>query len=166
MMAVSEDIWDQLEWLDQFKNGNFVKEKVKNSLRSFTYNFIDLDLSQFNVDRRRIHILRNMSVNFAILKPDKGNGIVILKRSDYINSLTSLFDNPNKFKKVLSDPTYTRLTSLQAYLSTLLKRGEISVSYYYYYYLQYFITVQFHCYKKGKEKKRVIFQTAVLIYKI
>ena len=69
-----------------------------------------------------------MSVNFAILKPDKGNGIVILKRSDYINSLTSLFDNPNKFKKVLSDPTYTRLTSLQAYLSTLLKRGEISVS--------------------------------------
>ena len=60
MMAVAEVVWDQLERLDQFKNGNFVIEKVKNFLRSFTYNSIDLDLSQFNVDRRRIHILRNI----------------------------------------------------------------------------------------------------------
>ena len=65
-MAVAKDVWDQLDRLDQFKNGNFVKEKVKSSLRSFAYNFIDLDLNQFNVDRWRISILRNMSINFAI----------------------------------------------------------------------------------------------------
>ena len=78
MMSISEDLWDQLDRLNQFKDGYFVKEKVKNSLRSFTYNYIDLDLKQFYVDRKRIRILRNMNINFAILKPDKGNGIVIL----------------------------------------------------------------------------------------
>ena len=52
MMTVTEDVWDQLDRLHQFNYSNFVKEKVKNSLRSFTYNFIDLDLSQFNLDRR------------------------------------------------------------------------------------------------------------------
>ena len=64
---------------------SFVKEKVKNTLRSLTYNYIDLDLKQFYVDRKRIRILKNMNINFAILKPYKGNGIVILKRSDYLS---------------------------------------------------------------------------------
>ena len=68
-----------------------------------------------------------MIINFAILKLDKSNGIVFLKWSDYINSLTSLFGNPNEFK-VISDPTSTGLTSLQEYLSTLLKHGKISVN--------------------------------------
>ena len=130
MMSISEDLWDQLDRLNQFKDGYFVKEKVKNSLRSFTYNYIDLDLKQFYVDRKRIRILRNMNINFAILKPDKGNGIVILKRSDYISSFSSIFDNPLKFTKVSSDPTSTRLHSLQTYLSTLFKRGEITESEY------------------------------------
>ena len=119
MMSISEDLWDQLDRLNQFKDGYFVKEKVKNSLRSFTYNYIDLDLKQFYVDRKRIRILKNMNISFAILKPDKGNGIVILKRSDYIGSVSSIFDNPQKFTKLYSHSTSTRLHSLQTYLSTL-----------------------------------------------
>ena len=87
-----------------------MKEKVKNTLRSLTYNYIDLDLKQFYVDRKRIRILKNMNINFAILKPYKGNGIVILKRSDYISSVSSIFDNTLKFTKVSSDPTSTRLS--------------------------------------------------------
>ena len=69
-----------------------------------------------------------MSRTLTILKPDKGNGIVILKRSDYISSLKSLFNNTTKFNSLNDDPASTRLNTLQNYLLTLLKRNEISES--------------------------------------
>ena len=49
-----------------------------------------------------------------------------MKRSDYISSVSSIFDNPLKFTKGSSDPTSTRLHSLQTYLSTHFKQGEIT----------------------------------------
>ena len=49
-----------------------------------------------------------------------------MKWSDYVTSVRSLFTDSSKFKKVLSDPTSTRLSSQQKYLSTLLKRNEIT----------------------------------------
>ena len=69
-----------------------------------------------------------MNRHFAILKPDKGNGVVVMKRSDYNVAVNTLFDNPPKFKKVSHDHTLSRTSSLQNYLSSLFKRGEISDS--------------------------------------
>ena len=43
----------------------------------------------------------------------------------YVNSVTSLFTNSSRFKKLSSDPTSFRLSSLQRYLHSLLKRGAI-----------------------------------------
>ena len=129
IMAVAEDVWDQLSSINMFKEGCHVQDKVKNSLHSFTYNYIDLHLKEFNLDHKKIRIVNNLTVNFAILKSDKGNGIVLMKHSDYITSVKSLL-NDTKFKKIISDPTPTRLSSLQKYLSTLLKRGEITANEY------------------------------------
>ena len=126
MLSVAEDVWHQLNRLDKFKDGHFTKDKVKNSLHCFTYNYIDLDLKPFSLGRKRISILKDMNTLFSILKPDKGNGVVIMKKLDYISSVNSLFDNPLKFKKIPPDHTSIRLTSLHNYLSSLLKRGEIS----------------------------------------
>ena len=53
-------------------------------------------------------------------------GFVILKRSDYVNSLNSIFNNPSKFSPLNNYPTNTRLTTVQHYLSTLRNCGEIS----------------------------------------
>ena len=94
-IAVSEDTYDQLEQKQIWK-GFFTTERVKNALRSFTYNCLDLDLKQYFTDHKRMRILSALSKDFAILKPDKGNGIVILNRSDYTKSLRpSLMTNPN-----------------------------------------------------------------------
>ena len=128
MMAVSGDIYDQLERKQIWKEGFFTKERVKNALRSFTYNCLDLDLKQYFTDRRRIRILSALSKDFAILKPDKGNGIAILNRSDYTKSLRSIFDEKSKFTRLNEDPTSTRLNTLHNYLLTLRKRDEISES--------------------------------------
>ena len=61
MMSISEDLWDQINKLHQFKDGNYIKDRLKNSLRSFTY----------NIDNKRIRILRSSNAKFAILKADK-----------------------------------------------------------------------------------------------
>ena len=42
IMAVAEDVWRQASRLDIFKQGRYVQDKIKNYLRSFTYNYIDL----------------------------------------------------------------------------------------------------------------------------
>ena len=63
-----------------------------------------------------------------ILKPDKGQGIVLLRLEDYVNSLQRIFDDPSKFKKIKQDTTINRLTTLQKYLKTLSNRGEITES--------------------------------------
>ena len=83
-----------------------------------------LDLKEFKLDHNKIRIL-NLTANLSILKPDKGSGVVLMKHTDYISSIKSSFIDSNKFKKIISGPTLTRLSSLQKYLSTLLKRGEI-----------------------------------------
>ena len=90
MMAISEDIWDQVNRLNAWKEGFFTKEKVKNSLRSFTFNYLDFDLKQYFSDRKKIRVLSAMTKNLSIFKPEKGNGIVVLQRSDYVNSKKSM----------------------------------------------------------------------------
>ena len=80
--------------------------------------------------RKKIKILNELTVNYSIVKPDKGNGIVIMNRSDYIISVEGLFSDTSKFRQLPIDPTPTRLSTLQSYLSKLLNRGEISESEY------------------------------------
>ena len=126
IMAVAEDVWRQISRLDIFKQGRYVQDKIKNSLRSFTYNYIDLDLKEFRLGRKIIDILNKLTERFAILKPDKGNGIVLLNRYDYVTSVKSIFSDSSKFEKLDSDPTLTRLHSLQNYLLQLHKRDEIT----------------------------------------
>ena len=112
--------------LDIFKQGRYAQDKIKNSLRSFTSNYIDLDLKEFRLGRKKIDILNKPTECFAILKPDKGNGIVLLNRCDYVTSVKSIFSDSSKFKKLDSDSTLTRLQSLQNYLLQLHKRGAIT----------------------------------------
>ena len=45
-----------------------------------------------------------------MLKPDKGNGIVLLNANDYCNGVEKLFQDKLKLKQILEDPTPSRLT--------------------------------------------------------
>ena len=100
-----------------------MQDKIKNSLRSFTYSYTDLDLKEFKLGRKKIDTLNTLTDKFAILRPDKENRIVLINRQGYVTSVKSLFSDS---KKLNSDPTQTRLHSLQHYLLTLNKRGEIT----------------------------------------
>ena len=63
-----------------------------------------------------------------ILKPDKGQGIVLLKKEDYTSSMDRIFADKSKFKIVDTDKTISRVANIKRYLETLLKRGEITES--------------------------------------
>ena len=124
IIAIVESIWDQLECSDAIKDNYMSKERAKMALRSFAYNYLDLDIKQYGLDSKRIKVLRKLKNKCVILKPDKGSGIVLLKREDYVSSLNKMFLDASKFKKI--HPTLMRMNSLQRYLNGLFNKGEIS----------------------------------------
>ena len=68
--------------------------------------------------------------NVIITHPDKGNGIVILNRSDYIKSMMELISDKKKFKKLTNDPTIKQEKALQRTLCKLNKKSIFSESEY------------------------------------
>lgn len=66
-------------------------------------------------DLKQLRILKNLrnNKNIFILKPDKGNGIVIMNREDYEKEIFKIIQDPKKFKLVDKDPTLQREAKLQ-----------------------------------------------------
>ena len=64
--------------------------------------------------------------NIVITRPDKGNGVVILDRKDYISQMLEIFNDRSKFKVLDSDPTIYREGQLQRRLLKLKKKGFFS----------------------------------------
>ena len=125
MIAATEVLWHQIVANNMLKN-NRLAGRVKTALRAFTYSILDLDLKRFSQDSKIVKIIQNLRNRFAILKPDKGNGTVLMYKSDYNNSLERIFNDRSKFKIVNQNDSISKLQTLQGYLNKLLKRNEIS----------------------------------------
>ena len=100
--------------------------KMKNTLRSYAFNLIDIDDKNIFKDASKIKIIKHLRKTLVIMKPDKGNDIVLLNKEDYANSMENLFIEKTKFKQLYSDPTMTRLSSLQSCLWKLRNNNEIT----------------------------------------
>ena len=64
-----------------------------------------------------------------MIKPDKGNGVVILNREDYNNKMSVIIDDPSKFKPLSTDQlkeTLHRETKLRNFLKSLKKENVIT----------------------------------------
>ena len=57
------------------------------------------------------------------MKPDKGNGVVIMDRAVYSECLLDIVKDTKKFRKCNTDPTLFREGQLQRFLRTLKKKG-------------------------------------------
>ena len=101
-------------------------QKIKHSLKSLAYNLLDFDDKCLRDDHKRIVILKRLNQKFAILKPDKGSGVVVLNKADYRDCIQDLFSDSSKFQQIQKDPTLTQLKTVQSYLLTLKNRAEIS----------------------------------------
>ena len=57
--------------------------------------------------------MKQLREKYVILKPDKGNAVVLMNKVDYHNAMNQLFSDKSKFKIIKNDPTLTRLKTVQ-----------------------------------------------------
>ena len=64
------------------------------------------------------HIIQNLrkNIDIVIMKPDKGNGVVILDRKLYDNAIEEIMLDTAKFEKLNEDPILKCEGSLQHFL--------------------------------------------------
>ena len=114
MIAVVEDVWNQIIQRNALKDKHFAKHRVQTALKSFTYSYLDLDSKQFLNDQKHINTIRQLRL------------IKLIDEMDYYNSMERIFNDKTKFKVVNNDPTFRNLASVQNYLNTLVSRGELT----------------------------------------
>ena len=107
------------------KNNFLSIERARNAPRAFTFNILDFDDKRVALDKKQIKIIKDLQSSTVILKPDKGEGIVLIPKQHYTQAIDSLFSDCTKFKPIKTDPTHRRLTSIQNYLRSLVRRGEL-----------------------------------------
>ena len=78
-----------------------------------SFNLLDMDSKRLTKDKNKINVLNNLLKDVILLKPDKGNEIVLVNCLDYKNSVKQIFSDRTKFRKINEDPTFRRLSSLQ-----------------------------------------------------
>ena len=85
-----------------------------------------------NKDIETHNVLKRLRKNqdITILKPDKGNGVVILNKTDYIKGISDILNDSHKFKELTIDPTINREGKLQRFLLELKKKGKIDAEIY------------------------------------
>ena len=114
---------------------DYVKTKLKDIALSTYYSYSP-DFLPLNISRAELSALKKLSRNkdLVIVRPDKGNGIVILDKLDYINKVELLLSDTCKFKKLnedILDLCCKREGQLIRFLrDTLLKNRHISESVY------------------------------------
>ena len=90
-----------------------------------------IDTSKFSVDNIRLHAIKSLRSNKAILitKPDKGSGVVILNKSDYMNKIECILSDISKFKLLGPvsefDKTGKNQAKLQRNFLKLVKADEL-----------------------------------------
>ena len=125
ILANAESIWDQINRNNVCKESNNHVERAKNSLRAMAFSLIDLENKQIFKDKKKLDIIKNLRKELVILKPDQGDGIVLLNANGYYNGIKKLFQDKLKFKQILEDPNPSSLTSVQRYLKKFNKRSEL-----------------------------------------
>ena len=125
ILAAAEALWDQIKLKKLCREGNNYVRQAKNCIRAMAFNLINIDDRQIYKDAKKIKVIKKLRENIVLLSPDKGNGVVLLDKIDYTQSMEHLFSNRAQFKIVESDPTHTRMTTLQNYIRMLRKTGQI-----------------------------------------
>ena len=68
--------------------------------------------------------------DIVILKADKGNCTVLLRRDDYVHELENMLGDESKFRLLTEDPTLKREEKLIRHLLSLKRQNSISESFY------------------------------------
>ncbi|CAF4732335.1 unnamed protein product, partial [Rotaria sp. Silwood2] len=78
-------------------------------------------------------LLQNLKEDRSIIitRPDKGRGVVLMEKQDYVNKIQSILNDSSKFSSLSEDPTLARENSLKSLLRKLHDQGQITDQFYY-----------------------------------
>ena len=81
---------------------DYLRSKLESIASKYYYNFKPY-ITQ--LDREMIKCLKNLSSDKAIIitRPDKGNGVVLLNKIDYITKMENILQDSTKFTRVETD---------------------------------------------------------------
>ena len=130
--AEFEECWQQLKDRPAFSEER--RERCKSAMSALGHKYANapLDKSNFPLKKDHLSALKNLRNNpdIVITKPDKGNGVVILDRSDYVAKMLTILSQESKFKRIgeveTCDSTLQQERALQAYLLRQFKAGHIT----------------------------------------
>jgi Reverse transcriptase (RNA-dependent DNA polymerase) len=87
------------------------------------------ELKKIGVEHRKtFSTLRSLAKNKSIIitRPDKGRGVVIMDRADYIQKMNTILDDISAFSFINHDPTLDNENELTRFLLVFKKEGFIS----------------------------------------
>ena len=98
---------------------------MQTTLRAFTHNYLDIESQDYQLDQKKIRVIGNLKERFAILKPDKGQGVVLLSKNTYTNTVERIFKDKTKFKML--NPTLTYINKPENYTTHLPTHHNIQL---------------------------------------
>ena len=101
--------------------------RLKHRLKSLCYQYIYNKVSQPTISSEEksafIQLLKNSDI--IIARPDKGKGVVLMDRCEYLSKLYTIVNDSSKFTQLSHDPTEKRENRLQNFLYRLFKKGQL-----------------------------------------
>jgi hypothetical protein len=118
----------QLQYANQLR-------KVCDNFRIDAYKNMRKHQNNNNYTRKMLQLIKNLrkDKSIHITRPDKGRGIVIMDRDDYINKMNLIINDVNTFKCIDVDPTIKKEDRLHQKLLKLKHSGFITQDEYYMY---------------------------------
>ena len=112
------DIFACFESIFQSMASHMINKKDKNSLKAELSHLAHLYVNSYKpslTDIKTHKILTNLrkNIDIVVLKPDKGNGVVVLNRTDYTKGIMDIINDTHKFKELDNDPATIREGKLQ-----------------------------------------------------
>lgn len=103
VVASAESIWEQLIRNNCLKSGFRILARAKITFRSCAFNNLNFDDKRIIVDSTRVQTIKELQERAVILKPDKGEGIVLVSTTPTQWSLYSLIA-PNSSLYLMISP--------------------------------------------------------------
>ena len=102
------------------KDNGEIKSQLSYLASSYTNNYKP---TKNTLEKHKILKKLRENNDIIITRPDKGNGIVILDRKDYIDMMHDIIKDSTKFKLLDNDMTLSRESKLKRFLLSLKKKG-------------------------------------------
>ena len=121
------EVFSSFELMHRAMKSNLKDEADTGRLKaemSFLANSYVSDYKPSKASLKKHGILKRLrsNDNIIVTHPDKGEGVIILNKGDYVKMINDLIEDKSKFKLLNKDPTITRQTKLQKYLCSLKKK--------------------------------------------